>query len=49
VNLDVARLELRAQLGELVLLELVLERERLECALVDRAALLGLVEECSDR
>ena len=48
-DLDLARLELGAQGGELVLLELVLERERLEGRLLDLAVLLGLLENGLDR
>jgi hypothetical protein len=48
-NLHVALLELRPQCGQLVVLELVLERERLEDALLDRPALLGLVEDSLNR
>ena len=43
-DFDLARLELGTQCGELVLLELVLERERLEGRLLDLAVLLGLLE-----
>jgi hypothetical protein len=48
-DLDLARLELGTQGGELVLLELVLERERLEGRLLDLAVLLGLLENGLDR
>src|SRR5215203_1313270 len=43
--LDVARLELRAHCRELVLVEIVLERQRLERLLGDRPALLGVLDE----
>ena len=48
-DLDLARLELGAQGGELVVLELVLESERLEGRLLDLAMLLGLFENGLDR
>jgi len=48
-DFDLARLELGTQGGELVLLELVLERERLEGRLLDLAVLLGLLENGLDR
>jgi hypothetical protein len=48
-DLDVARLELSAQRRELLVLEVVLDRERLECALLDRAALLSLFEQGLER
>ena len=48
-DLDLARLELGAQGGELVVLELVLEGERLEGRLLDLAVLLGLFESGLDR
>jgi hypothetical protein len=44
-DLDIARSQLRAQKIELFLLEIVLRRDGLEGRLVDRAPLLGLVEE----
>ncbi len=49
LDFDLARLELGAGRGEVVLVEVVLERERLESALVDAAALLGFVEERLNR
>jgi hypothetical protein len=48
-DLDLARLELGAQGRELVFFELVLERERLEGALLDRALLLRLLEDGLNR
>jgi hypothetical protein len=48
LDLDVAGLELGADLGELLLVEVMLESERLEGTLLDRAALLRLVEELRD-
>jgi hypothetical protein len=47
-DLDLPGLELGAQLGEILLVEVVLERERLQGGLVDRLVLLGLVEERRD-
>jgi hypothetical protein len=47
-DLDLPGLELGAQLGEILLVEVVLERERLQCGLVDRLVLLGLFEERRD-
>src|SRR6266540_1822556 len=47
-DVDLAALELRPQRGELVLFEVVLGRERLERALLDRAALLRVAEERLD-
>jgi hypothetical protein len=44
-----AGLELGAQSGELLVLEVVLGRERLERALLDRPTLIGLGEESLDR
>jgi hypothetical protein len=48
LDLDLARLELGPDLGELVLVQLVLEGERLDRGLVDRAALLGVLDELVD-
>ena len=48
-DLDLARLELCAQSRKLVVFELVLEGERLEGALLDRALLLRLLEDGLDR
>jgi hypothetical protein len=48
-DLDLARLELGAQRGKLVVLELVLERERLEDRLLDLAVLFRLLEDGLDR
>jgi hypothetical protein len=48
-DLDLARLELGPQRGELVFLELVLERERLEGRLLDLAVLLCILENGLDR
>ena len=47
-DLDLARLELCAQSRKLVVFELVLEGERLEGALLDRALLLRLLEDGLD-
>src|SRR5437899_672441 len=44
-DLDLARLELGAERGQLVLVEVVLEREGFELGLVDGGALLDLVQE----
>jgi len=44
-----ACVELGAQRSELLVVELVVDCERLEGGLVDRAALLGVVEEGLDR
>ena len=43
-DLDVAGVELRPQRGQLVVVELVLEHERIEHGLVDRTARLGFVQ-----
>jgi hypothetical protein len=48
-HVDLAGLELGAQSGELLVLEVVLDRECLERALLDRAALFGLGEESLNR
>jgi hypothetical protein len=48
-DLHLARLELGTKGGELVVLELVFERERLEGGLLDLAVLLGLFESGLDR
>jgi hypothetical protein len=48
-DLDLARLELGLQGGELVLLELVLKSKRFEGGLLDLAVLLGLLEDGLDR
>jgi hypothetical protein len=47
-DLDLPGLELGAELGEILLVEVVLERERLQGGLVDRLVLLGLFEERRD-
>ena len=47
-DLDLPGLELGAQLDEILLVEVVLERERLQGGLVDRLVLLGLFEERGD-
>jgi hypothetical protein len=44
-DLDTTRLELRAQGADLVLIEVVLGRESLERELVEKADLLGVVQE----
>ncbi len=48
-DLDLARLELGPDRGQLLTLELVLERECLESALLDRATVFGLVEDSLNR
>jgi hypothetical protein len=48
-DLDVPALELGAKRPEVVLLEVVLDGERLQGALVDVAALLGVFEERVER
>jgi hypothetical protein len=48
-DLDVPGAELRTQLGQLVGVEIVLERERFELAFRDQPALLGFVEEGAGR
>jgi hypothetical protein len=48
-EVDGARVELGAQRGQLFVVELVLDCERLQRGLVNRAALLGVVEEGLDR
>jgi len=48
-EIDPARVELGAQRGEVVVLELVLDGECLQGGFVDDAALLGVVEEGLDR
>jgi hypothetical protein len=48
-DLDVALGEFGAKIDKLVAVEIVLERERLERALFDRAALFGLVEKGANR
>jgi hypothetical protein len=48
LDLDVVRFEVRAQLADLVGVQIVLEREGLELLLGDYAALLDLVEEGAD-
>ena len=45
-DVDLASFELGPQRGELLLVEVVLGDERLERALLDRAPLLGVAEEC---
>src|SRR5829696_2138053 len=45
LDLDLARLELGADRGDLLVVEIVLERQRLERLLGDRAALLGVLDE----
>ena len=47
-DLDLPGLELRTQLDEILLVEVVLERERLQGGLFDRRVLLGLLEERGD-
>jgi hypothetical protein len=47
-DLDLPGLELCAYLGELLLVEIVLERERLQGGLLDRCILLRLLEERGD-
>jgi hypothetical protein len=47
-DLDLAGLELRAQCRELVLVEVVLVRERLQRLLVDCPTLLRLLDEAED-
>ena len=47
-DLDLPGLELGTQLDEILLVEVVLERERLQGGLVDRLVLLGLFEERRD-
>jgi hypothetical protein len=49
VDLDVTRLELGPKLDEVFVVEVVLERERLEGGFVDRAVVLGVVEELVNR
>src|SRR5689334_18653059 len=44
-DLDLPGLELRTQLGELLLVEVVLERERLQGGLLDRCVLLRFLQE----
>jgi hypothetical protein len=48
-DVDLARVELRAERGQLVVIEVVVDRERLQRRLVDRAAILRVVEEGLDR
>jgi hypothetical protein len=48
-EIDRARIELGAQRGELLVVELMVDRKCLQRGLVDRAALLGVVEEGLDR
>jgi hypothetical protein len=48
-EIDLARVELRAQRGELIVLELMLGGECLQSGFVEDAALLGVVEEGLDR
>jgi hypothetical protein len=48
-QVDRARVELRAQRGQLVVVELMIDRKCLQRGLVDRAALFGVVEEGLDR
>jgi hypothetical protein len=47
-DVDLARFELRTQGGQLLVVELVLGRESLERGLLDRAALLEVVEDGVD-
>jgi hypothetical protein len=47
-DVDLARLELRAQGGQLLVVELVLGREGLECGFLDRTALLEVVQDGVD-
>jgi hypothetical protein len=49
VDLDVTRLELGPKLDEIFVVEVVFKRERLEGGLVDRAVVLGVVEELVNR
>jgi hypothetical protein len=44
-DLDTLRIELGAELGQILRLELIRDRERLQGRLVDGAELLGLVDE----
>jgi hypothetical protein len=44
-DLDLARIELSAERSDLVFIEVVLDRERLDRGLVDLSALLGFVQE----
>ena len=48
-EIDGARVKFGAQRGQLVVVQLVVDCERLQRGLVDRAALLGIVEEGLDR
>jgi hypothetical protein len=48
-DVDLAGLELHAQSAELVVIEIVLLRESIEVALVDRSALLGFGDESLNR
>src|SRR5437762_11844308 len=48
LDLDVTALEVRAELAQLVRVEVVLERERLELVLGDGSAVLDLVDEDAD-
>jgi hypothetical protein len=48
-EIDTARVELRAERGQVVVLELVLDSECLQSGFVDDAAILGIVEEGLDR
>ena len=48
-QLDAACLELAAELLDLVLVELVLDCERLQLGFLDRAALLGVLDEDGER
>jgi hypothetical protein len=47
-DVDLARLELRAQGGQLLVVEFVLGSESLQYGLLDRAALLEVVEDGVD-
>jgi hypothetical protein len=49
LDLDVAGLQVRAQLSDLVGVQIVLERDRLELFLGDQPALLSFVEKDADR
>ncbi len=49
LDFHVARIELGANRGDLLIAEVVLDRERLEGALLERPPLLGLVDERGDR
>jgi hypothetical protein len=48
-HVDLARVELRAQRGQLVVFEVVVDGECLQRGLIDRAAVFGVVDEGLDR